>query len=326
MPKAKAKPASKASLNDRVREALRTYQVVPQSTAVGSIHAAPDLQVRASLDDETVEEYAQELRNDPAFEFPPAVLFYDGEKHWLADGYHRYAAYRKAGRTHVAAVTVPGTRRDALQYALSANYRHGLRRNNEDKRRAVELALADEEWGKWSDSEVGRLCAVSHPFVASVRASLETVSSEAAPAPAERTYTTKHGTTAKMKTERIGRKRAEGGAAAQAPGQPEPVSVPVHADEVRGEAPPAAPPQAVRPAPAGAPYIPPPHRYHFLFGLESILDRGPVPPEGSPADERAFLEQQTRGWGQRRTKMAAALKALQGLCDRWAKILAEATD
>lgn len=58
--------------------------------------------------------------------------------------------------------------------------------------------LEDEEWSAWSDREIARRCAVSNNFVSSLRPSLSTVDSE-------KTYTTKHGTTATMNTERIGR-------------------------------------------------------------------------------------------------------------------------
>ncbi len=64
----------------------------------------------------------------------------------------------------------------------------------------VTMLLQDEEWAAWSDREIARRCAVSHRFVSTVRASiLETVSSM----PTQRTYTTKHGTEATMRTENI---------------------------------------------------------------------------------------------------------------------------
>ena len=66
------------------------------------------------------------------------------------------------------------------------------------------MLLEDPEWSTWSAREIARACVVSHTFVDSVRASLATVASEAAP---ERTYTTKHGTTTKMRTGRIGKSK-----------------------------------------------------------------------------------------------------------------------
>jgi hypothetical protein len=47
-----------------------------------------------------------------------------------------------------------------------------------DLRRAVLTLLRDEEWGQWSDREIARRCAVYHPFVGSIRASLVSETSE----------------------------------------------------------------------------------------------------------------------------------------------------
>ncbi len=74
--------------------------------------------------------------------------------------------------------------------------------------------LNDEEWGKWSDSEIARRCAVSHTFVSSFRPSLATDASE------PRTYTTRHGTTSTMHTGNIGRRP-----------EPEPEPTPEEAEE-----------------------------------------------------------------------------------------------
>jgi len=78
-----------------------------------------------------------------------------------------------------------------------ANAAHGQRRTNADKRKAVMTLLEDEEWGKWTDREIARHCAVDHTTVGRLRASLVENTSEPPP---PRTYTTKHGTTATMNT------------------------------------------------------------------------------------------------------------------------------
>src|SRR4051794_27961438 len=44
-----------------------------------------------------------------------------------------------------------------------------MRRTNEDKRRAVLTLLNDPDWARWSDREIARQCAVTHPFVSSLR-------------------------------------------------------------------------------------------------------------------------------------------------------------
>jgi hypothetical protein len=64
-----------------------------------------------------------------------------------------------------------GTKRDAILYSTTANSTHGLARSNGDKLRAVSILLNDPEWGRWSDREIARHCAVSQPFVGKVRSS-----------------------------------------------------------------------------------------------------------------------------------------------------------
>lgn len=154
-------------------------------------------QSRASLNEHVAGEYAELMRSGTAL--PPLVVFHDGSDYWLADGFHRHEALRLAGLDEVEADIRQGTRRDAILFSVGANASHGLRRTNEDKRRAVSTLLQDAEWSTWSDREISRRCGVSADLVGDVRSSLSTNDSD------ERTYTTKHGTTAIMNTAAIGK-------------------------------------------------------------------------------------------------------------------------
>jgi len=156
-----------------------------------------DIQPREELDQDTVSEYADRMKNGD--KFPPMLAFHDGSDYWLVDGFHRFAAYAR-NDTHVVFAEVRnGTKRDAALAAVECNATHGKRRSNADKRRSVMRLLEDAEWGQWSDNEVARRCGVSPTFVGSNRKSLSTMDSE------PRTYTTKHGTTATMNTSNIGK-------------------------------------------------------------------------------------------------------------------------
>lgn len=157
-------------------------------------------QSRALLQDSVIEEYAAAIKE--GVEFPPVVLFYDGADHWLADGFHRVRAFLAAGLASIPADVRQGTRRDAILYSVGANEAHGLRRTNDDKRRAVLTLLNDGEWAKWSDGEIARRCFVSQPFVSKLRPATQNVMSD-------RTYTTKHGTVATMNTAAIGKTKEE---------------------------------------------------------------------------------------------------------------------
>ncbi len=186
----------------------------PQELPLDVIRTDGGTQPRSKLDDATLAEYAESLADGACF--PPVIVFFDGVQHWLADGFHRDAVHRRACRTTIPALVYPGTLRAAKLYAAGANANHGLRRSNEDKRRAVLTMLEDEEWSKWSNREIARRCRVSDVFVGKLRDSVTAnVCSDNANG-AQRTFTTKHGTPATMNIEQIGKSRvkAEDGEAA----------------------------------------------------------------------------------------------------------------
>ena len=133
-------------------------------------------QPRAAIDESIVKEYAEALRSGA--KFPAVVVFHDGATYWLAEGFHRYFAHRSAGLDSIAVDIREGTRRDAVLFSVGANATHGLRRSNEDKRKAVMTLLEDDEWRQWSDRKIAEACGVGHPLVATVRAHLEEIPDE----------------------------------------------------------------------------------------------------------------------------------------------------
>lgn len=138
--------------------------------AIEDIKTDGDTQPRAAMSQETIDEYAQALEDGASF--PPLTVFHDQGKYWLADGFHRLAAFKLAGRSMVSCDAQEGNRRDAVLFSFGVNSDHGLRRTNKDKRKSVERMLKDEEWSKWSDREIARQCKVSHPMVGDVRTGL----------------------------------------------------------------------------------------------------------------------------------------------------------
>lgn len=174
------------------------------SIALSNITADQSAQPRSAIEVKRVTEYTEDM--DRGDTFPPLVVFYDGARHWLADGFHRFYAATNAGRQQVECDVREGGLRDAVLYSCGANASHGMRRTNDDKRRAVSRLLLDEEWARWSDNEIARRCAVSHELVRTLRKEVVTTSSGSQ----ERTFTTRHGTTATMATGGIGPKPATG--------------------------------------------------------------------------------------------------------------------
>ena len=128
-------------------------------------------QPRTGISEQTVAEYAEALLKGDTL--PPVVAFWDGTHRWLADGFHRVHAHRQAGSLEVAVDQRDGTRRDAVLYSVGANAHHGLRRSDDDKRKAVRLVLEDAEWGQWTDRRIAEVTNTSATFVGKVRASLK---------------------------------------------------------------------------------------------------------------------------------------------------------
>lgn len=135
---------------------------------IAAIRIDGGTQSRAHLNDAVVSDYAEAIRDGA--NFPPVIVFFDGSDYWLADGFHRHLAHMEAGRSEIEADIRQGTRRDAILHSVGANASHGLRRTNDDKRRAVLVLLNDPEWSEWSDREIARQCQVDHKTVGKLRA------------------------------------------------------------------------------------------------------------------------------------------------------------
>jgi len=125
-----------------------------------------NLQTRAALDEDTVQDYADAMERGDRF--PAVTVFADGAEYYLADGFHRVEALRRIGKRAVVAELREGDFKAALLYALKANSTHGLRRTNADKRHALEMAWnAREELfgGEPSINLLAETCGVSFSTV-----------------------------------------------------------------------------------------------------------------------------------------------------------------
>lgn len=125
------------------------------------------LQSRIEIVEDTVSDYADAM--SAGDKFPPVLVYFDGVKYYLTDGYHRYHASKRAGKASIECEIVHGTFRDAILHSTGVNSKHGMRRTYADKRKAVMTLLEDFEWSQWSNAEIARQCGVSAPFVANLR-------------------------------------------------------------------------------------------------------------------------------------------------------------
>ena len=126
-------------------------------------------QARASTNDDAIDSYVESIEGGQSF--PPVEVYFDGTKYWLADGFHRLLAYKRAGKAEVHSKIFKGSRKDALLHALGANSKNSLYRSNADKRNAVEIAL--EEFPEETNAFIAKICAVSASMVSSARKRLD---------------------------------------------------------------------------------------------------------------------------------------------------------
>jgi ParB-like chromosome segregation protein Spo0J len=172
-------------------------------------------QPRAQLDAGVISDYSEAMQRGE--DFPPVHVMHDGENYWLYDGFHRVRAAEKLGRTTIDAEVEQGTKEDAQWASLAANKRHGLRRSQADKRRAIKRAL--KGWGeKKPDREIAEHIGVSRRTVIRHKRDLES-SCDNYTRPPEREVT-RNGTTYTQDTTNIGGSRSTGDGAPATPTEP----------------------------------------------------------------------------------------------------------
>ena len=142
---------------------------------ISSLRLDGGTQIREYLDEQAVLDYTAILTEgedgQPEPQMDPVIAFQDGNDPdlWLADGFHRVQAYLNAGRTEIPVEIRPGTLRDAILCAVGCNEKHGVKRTDEDKERAVRIILADAEWQNRASRWIARTCVVSHTFVQKIK-------------------------------------------------------------------------------------------------------------------------------------------------------------
>jgi len=128
-------------------------------------------QARKSLNQEVVNEYAQQMLDGAVF--PPVVVFDDGADIWLADGFHRYFANRQNGKIEIEVEVHQGTVDDATLYAIGATRKRGLPFNREDLKEIIGRIIKHPIWGTWPTRKIADLIGCSAMTVSRVKSSLE---------------------------------------------------------------------------------------------------------------------------------------------------------
>jgi hypothetical protein len=161
-----------------------------------------DTQARAKLNNDVVAEYAAHMRDGDIF--PPLILFYDGSDHWLADGFHRYFAYKQQAQLEVDVEIKEGTKDDALLYAFGANGKRGLSMNHADFKAIIKRMLAHPEWSQWTNTTIAKHIGCSSMTVGRIKKELE---KEATPSEPVKKYKDKDGNEREVDTSKLSTKK-----------------------------------------------------------------------------------------------------------------------
>ena len=138
-------------------------------------------QSRKQVYDETVASYTEHLLEGG--KMPYVVVFNDGKHIWLADGFHRYHAHKRAGFKTIDCDERIGTKRDAFIFSRGANAEHGLPRTIEEKRLVVLSVLEDIEFCDLSNREIAKMCRVSDMTVGRIKKAMELNKKQKLPSP-----------------------------------------------------------------------------------------------------------------------------------------------
>jgi hypothetical protein len=140
---------------------------------IQQIERSGGTQIRSQYDGAAIQRYKEVW--EARIELPPVIVFYDGTKYWLADGFHRVEAKWSAelplpqAMREIECDVRSGTQRDAVKYALGANSDHGLPRTGEDIRRAIARCLDDAEWSELTNVAISKICKCSESMVRKVK-------------------------------------------------------------------------------------------------------------------------------------------------------------
>ena len=125
--------------------------------------------VRERSDRETIDRYVEAMTENR--EFPPVVLYHDGVRYWIADGFHRIEAARRCEFKDIEAEVHEGKQADAIWFALGANREHGRPMTRGDRSAAVKRALAT--FPDRCNREIARQIGCDDKTIAAARAAME---------------------------------------------------------------------------------------------------------------------------------------------------------
>ena len=88
-------------------------------------------------------------------ELKPILVFFDGDKYWLANGFHRYHVYKKAGRSQIRCIVRPGGKAEAIVESARNNDGASKEKKSEDRKKSIRMLLQIPEWRNKTAKEIG---------------------------------------------------------------------------------------------------------------------------------------------------------------------------
>jgi len=160
-----------------LKRAAKKREASPVMLKLSDIQVRPEFQVRQAIDDDIVAEYARHLDDggelDPIHVFendlPPSEGSDKQPPNYLCEGFHRYKAYEKVGRTKILAFVHSGEPFEALELAIQTNCHHGHPMDRQSKYKAVKMALENTQLRRRSNKALASLCGVSPTFITRMR-------------------------------------------------------------------------------------------------------------------------------------------------------------
>lgn len=149
--------------HDQCFDPTRSSEEVP----IDSITIDLKYQVRVEgLNEETVKEYEQIYAESPGRMPPITLVRINGELHLVA-GFQRIEAAKQAKRKSIRAIVIDdGDEKIAMKEAIGSN-KHGLKLSNEDKKKAIQMAL--ETFPDFSNVRIAELVGCSESYVRKIK-------------------------------------------------------------------------------------------------------------------------------------------------------------
>jgi hypothetical protein len=161
-------PASPAASQPSVVAEPKGIAASGRELKLTDIQCEAGTQIRASINEEVVAEYAE--RMSQGNRFPPVDTFFDGKQYYLVDGFHRVLACRRAKVPTVECNIHLGTLTDGIWFAIGANGKNGLHRSAADTQHAIEVAVA--KFPQKTQQQIAEQVGCDRSYVAKVSAQL----------------------------------------------------------------------------------------------------------------------------------------------------------